>query len=121
LELFATTSRERLLSNNRDLDAHGRDKECLTETSRPGFIATMRHDLPQSTHRVEEKDTLRDILFLGLKAGHLRPKNRVFNGRYYALMGAQTQMFSATRARKHTFEVPEVLSVGKYLKGDSML
>jgi hypothetical protein len=81
----------------------------------------MRPDLTQSTHRLEEKDTIRDILFLGLKAGHLRPKDRVFNGRYYALMGAQTQMFSATRAHEHTFEVPEVLSVVKYLKEDSML
>jgi hypothetical protein len=59
LELFATTSRESLNNNNRDLDAHGRGKECLSETSRPGFISTMRSDLPQPTHRLEEKDSLK--------------------------------------------------------------
>ena len=74
LEIFATTSRERLPSNNRDLGAHGRGKECLTETSRPGFISTMRPNLPQPTHRLEKKDTLWGILCLRLQAGHLRPK-----------------------------------------------
>ena len=64
LELFATTSRERLLNNNRDLDAHGRGKECLPETSRLGFISTMRPDLPQTTHWFEPEDTLGGILFL---------------------------------------------------------
>jgi hypothetical protein len=58
VELFATTNRERSLSNNRDLGAHGRGKECLSETNRPGFISTMREDLPQPTHRLEKKDTL---------------------------------------------------------------
>jgi hypothetical protein len=50
----------------------------------------MRPDLPQPTHRLEEKETLRGILFLGLKAGHLHPKDRVLNGSYYTLLGAQT-------------------------------
>ena len=58
LELFATTTRESLFSNNRDLGAHGRDKECLSETSRPVFISTMRSDLSQPTHWIDEKDTL---------------------------------------------------------------
>ncbi len=58
LELFATTSGERLLSNYRDQGAHGRGKECLPETSRPGLISTMRPDLPQPTHRLEPQDTL---------------------------------------------------------------
>jgi hypothetical protein len=31
---------------------HGHDKESLPETSRPGFISTVRPDLPQSTHRL---------------------------------------------------------------------
>jgi hypothetical protein len=90
LELFATTNRERLLSNNRDLGVHGLDKECLSETCRPTFISTMRSDLFQTTNRLEEKDTLRDILFLGLKTGHLRPKVRVLNGNHHAFLGAQT-------------------------------
>jgi hypothetical protein len=81
----------------------------------------MRTDLPQPTHRLEKKDTLGGILFLRLKAGHLRPKDRVLNGGHYALMGAQTELFSETRARKHKFEVPEVLPVTQYLKGDPML
>ena len=45
------------IRNNRDLDTHGRGKECLSETSRPGLISTMRSDLPQPTHRLEKKDT----------------------------------------------------------------
>ncbi len=90
LELFATTIRERLLSNNRDLGAHGRGKECLSETSRPDFISTMRPDLPQVTHRFVVQKTLGVILFLRLKADHLRTKDRVLNGSHYALLGAQT-------------------------------
>jgi hypothetical protein len=42
----------------------------------------VRPDLPQPTHRFEEEDTLRGILFLRLKVSHLRPKYRVFNGGY---------------------------------------
>ena len=40
-------------------------------------------DLTQPTHRFEEEDTLRGILFLRLKTSHLRPKYRVFNGNHY--------------------------------------
>jgi hypothetical protein len=46
----------------------------------PGFISTVRPDLPQSTHRLEEEDTFGGILFLSLKVSHLHPKYRVFNG-----------------------------------------
>jgi hypothetical protein len=35
----------------------------------------VRPDLPQPTHWLEEEDTLRSILFLGLKACHFRLKN----------------------------------------------
>jgi hypothetical protein len=86
LKLLATTSRERLFSHDRDLGAHGHGKESLPETSRPGFISAVRPDLPHSTHRLEEVDTLGGILFLRLKASHLRPKYRVFNGSHYALL-----------------------------------
>jgi hypothetical protein len=110
-----------MLRNNRDLDAHGRDKECLSETTRPDFISTMSPDLSQPTHWFEKKDTLGGILFLRLKAGHLRPKDRVLNGRHYALLTEQTLLFRATRTHKHKFEVPEVLSVTEYLKGDPMM
>ena len=41
LKFPATTSRERLLRNHWDLGAHGGGKECLSETSRPGFISTV--------------------------------------------------------------------------------
>ncbi len=85
LELFVTTRREWFLRNDRyrTVSRHGRDKKCLPETMRPGFISTMRPDLTQPTHRLEEKDTIEDILFLRLKAGHLCPKDRVLNGSYY--------------------------------------
>ncbi len=76
--VVTTTSRERILNNNRDLDGHGRGKEILPETRRPAFISTMSPDLSQSTHRLEEKDTLSGILFLGLNVSHLRPKDRVY-------------------------------------------
>jgi hypothetical protein len=49
------------------MGAHGHGKESLPETSRPGFISTVRPDLPQPTHRLEEEDTLGGILFLRLK------------------------------------------------------
>jgi hypothetical protein len=55
-------------------------KKSLSETRRPGLISTMRSYLSQSGHRDKEEDTLRDILFLGLKSGHLCPKNRILNG-----------------------------------------
>ena len=84
----------------------------------------MRPDLPQPTHGLEEEDTIGGILFVGLKAGHLRPKDRVLNGSHYplpALLGAQSSLFSATRARKHKFEVSEELPVTDHLKGDPVL
>jgi hypothetical protein len=58
LELPATTSRESLFSDDRNLDAHGHDKESLSKTNRPGFISTVRPDLSQPTHRLKEEDTL---------------------------------------------------------------
>jgi hypothetical protein len=64
------------------MDAHGGGKECLTKTSRPGFVSTVRPDLPQPTHRLKEEDTLGGILFLRLKVSHLRPKYRVLNGNH---------------------------------------
>jgi hypothetical protein len=81
----------------------------------------MRSDLSQSTHRLEEKDTLGDIHFLRLKSSDLRPKNRVLNGSHYTLMRAQTSQFRSTRSLKHKVEVPEVLPVVEYLKGDPIL
>ena len=42
LKLPPTTSRKWFLSNDRDLVAHGHDKESLSETSRPDFISTVR-------------------------------------------------------------------------------
>ena len=38
-----------------------------------GFISTVRPNLPQPTHRLEEEITLRIILFLRLKVIHLHP------------------------------------------------
>jgi hypothetical protein len=73
LELSATTNRKRLLRNQRDLSAHRRGEKRLPKTSRPGFISTVRPNLPQPTHRLEEESTLRSILFLRLKASHLHP------------------------------------------------
>ncbi len=124
LKLPATTTREGLLRNHWDLGVHGGGKERLSETSRPGLIAEMRPELPQPAHRLKEEDTFGGILFVGLKAGYLRPKDRVLNGSHYplpALLGAQSSLFSATRARKHKFEVPEGLPVTEYLKGDPVL
>jgi hypothetical protein len=63
LKFPATTSRERLLRNHWDLGAHVGGKECLPKTSRPGFVSTVRPDLPQPTHGLKEDDTLGFILF----------------------------------------------------------
>jgi hypothetical protein len=84
LKFPATTIRER--KNDRDLGAHGHGKESLSETSRTGFISTVRSDLSQSTHRHKEEDTLGDILFLRLKTSHLRPEYRVLNSSHYVLL-----------------------------------
>jgi hypothetical protein len=46
----------------------------------------VRPDLPQPTHGLKEEDTLGGILFLRLKASHLRPKYRVLKGSHYALL-----------------------------------
>ncbi len=43
----ATTNRERLFHNYWDLVAHGGGKKYLTKTSRPGFVSTVKPDLPQ--------------------------------------------------------------------------
>ncbi len=51
-----TTSHERFLRSHWDLGTHGGGKECLTKTSRPGFVSTVRPDLSQSTHRLKEED-----------------------------------------------------------------
>ena len=59
-----TTSRERFLHNHWDLSVYGGGKESLSKTSRPGFISTVRPDLP--THGIKEEDTLGGILFLRL-------------------------------------------------------
>jgi hypothetical protein len=93
LELFPTTNRGRLIRNNRGLDTHGRDKECLSETRRPVFISTMRSDLPQGTHRFAVQNRFGGIL---------------------PLFGSQTYMLNVTRSRKHKFEVPEGLPVTEY-------
>jgi hypothetical protein len=86
LKFPATTSRERILRNHWDLDTHGGGKECLSKTNRPGFVSTVRPDLPHPTHALKEEDTLGDILFLRLKDSHLRPQNRVLNGSHYVLL-----------------------------------
>ena len=75
-----------LLRDRWDVGSHGGGEECLSETSRPGFVSTVRPDLPEPTHGLEEEDTLGGILFLGLKDSHLRPKYRVLNGSHYALL-----------------------------------
>jgi hypothetical protein len=58
----------------------------------------VRPDLPQATHGLVKEDTLHGlvkedtlggILFLRLKASHLRPKHRLFNCSHYALLTAQ--------------------------------
>jgi hypothetical protein len=85
-KLPTTTNRKRFLRNHWDLSAHRRGEKCLSETNRPGLIPTVRPDLTQPTHRLEEEDTLRSILFLRLKASHLRLKDRLFNGSHYALL-----------------------------------
>jgi hypothetical protein len=84
-KLPTTTNHKRLLRNHWDLSAHRREK-CLSETTRPGLIPTVRPDLPQTTHHLEEEDTLRNILFLRLKTSHLRLKDRLLNGNHYALL-----------------------------------
>jgi hypothetical protein len=86
LKISATTNRKRLLCNHWDLSAHRRGEKRLPETSRPGLISTVRPNLPQPTHRLEEENTLRSILFLRLKASHLHPSYRLFNGSHYALL-----------------------------------
>jgi hypothetical protein len=43
----------------------------------------VRPDLSQPTHGLVKEDTLGGILFLRLKASHLRPKHRLFNRIHY--------------------------------------
>ena len=86
LKFPATTSCERLLRNRWDLGTHGGGEESLPETSRQGFISTVRPDLPQPTHGFKEEDTLGGTLFLRLKTSHLRPKYGLLDGSHYALL-----------------------------------
>jgi hypothetical protein len=68
-EKFANSSLSRVrptLLLNRSENAHGVGKESLSKTSRPGFVSTVRPDLPQPTHGLKEDDTLGGILFLRL-------------------------------------------------------
>ncbi len=90
LKLPATTTREGLLHNHWDLGAHGGGKECLPETRRPDLISVMSPYLTQPAHRLKEENTLGIIIFLGLKTGHLRPKDKVLNGSHYAVLGTQS-------------------------------
>ncbi len=87
-ELPATTNHWWISSDDRDLGVHGHDKEGLSETSRPGFISTVGPELSQPTHRLKEEDTLGVILFLRLKAGHLRPEYRVLSSSHYVSVQA---------------------------------
>jgi hypothetical protein len=50
----------------------------VCQTSGPGLVTTVRPDLSQPTHGLVKEDTLGGILFLRLKASHLRPKHRLF-------------------------------------------
>jgi hypothetical protein len=86
LKLPTTTGREWSHYDHWDQDAHGSGKECLTETKRPGFISTVSPDLPQTTHHLEEEDTIGGTLFLRLKVSHLCPKYRVLNDYQYVLL-----------------------------------
>jgi hypothetical protein len=65
-------------------ERHGSGEKRLPETRRPGLITTV----PQPTHGLVKEDTLGGILFLRLKASHLRPKHRLFNCSHYALLRA---------------------------------
>ena len=62
-KLFATTSRERKLRQNRDCCTDKRGKEYMSETSRTDLISVMSPDLSQSTHGLIPKDPPRGILF----------------------------------------------------------
>jgi hypothetical protein len=57
-----------------------------TKRFRPGLIPTVRPDLSQPTHWLEEEETLRSILFLRLKDFHLRLKDRLLNGSHHTLL-----------------------------------
>jgi hypothetical protein len=58
----------------------------VSKTRRPGVMPTVRPDLSQPTHCLEEEDTLRSILFLRLKTCHLRLKDRLLNGSNHPLL-----------------------------------
>jgi hypothetical protein len=60
------------------------------KSSRPGLVTTVRSDLSQSTHGLVKEDTLGGILFLRLKASHLRPQHRFFNRNHYTLLTSRT-------------------------------
>jgi hypothetical protein len=86
LKLFTSAIDRWLFRKHWDLSAHGGGEKRLPETRRPGLISTVRPDLPQPTHRLVEEGTLGGFFFLRLKVSHLRPKNRLLNRRYYALL-----------------------------------
>ena len=72
LKFLATTSRERFLRNHWDLSAHGGGKECLPETSRPGFISTVRpveglvHRIP-ANHLSEKQNAIKAFTAEGFR------------------------------------------------------
>jgi hypothetical protein len=68
LKPFATTNRERILRNNRDLGGYGRGKECLKEVRRPDFISTMR------LHRTYTLMGSQTIVYNELRKGELKTR-----------------------------------------------
>jgi hypothetical protein len=76
-KLPTTTNRKRLLRNHWDLSVHRRGEKCLSETSRPGLISTVRPDL-FIVNRVIETESILVFLCVYLqqnKKGR-RPKGR---------------------------------------------
>ena len=86
LKLPETTTREGFLHNHWDLrlDTHDCGKECLSETSRPGLISVMR---PYDVIDLKKRTGMGGMLFLGLKTGHVCPKDRVLKGRPCVVTG----------------------------------
>ena len=111
LKPLPSTNHKRFFCNQWDLSTHGSGEKSLSETNRPGLISTVSPDLPQSTHRLVEEDTLGGIFFLRLKTSHLRPKNRLLNRRYYPLMWVRTQLFKTAWTYKLKVKVPDGLSI----------
>ena len=70
-KLFATTSREWKLHQDRYCCTDTSGKKGLPKASRSCLISVMWSDLPQPTHRLVPKYTSWGILLLRLYAGHL--------------------------------------------------